>query len=76
LTAVIHVQLVLDFIGVFIALNDKQIEGGAPPRQREEQQGQEGQADAFHTLLLGSKRVRFLAVLLVAATPAPHLSFL
>src|SRR5262249_29504755 len=58
LTAVIDAQFVLDFIGVFIALNDKQVEVGAPPRQREEQQGEEGQSEAFHTLLLGRTRAR------------------
>jgi hypothetical protein len=41
LTAVIDAQFVLDFIGVFIALNDKQVEVGAPPRQREQQEGEE-----------------------------------
>src|SRR5262252_3276263 len=58
LTAVIDAQLVLDFIGVFIALNDKQVEVCAPPRQREQQQGEEGQSEAWHTLLLGSTRAR------------------
>jgi hypothetical protein len=67
------VQLVLDFIGVFTALNDKQIEVCAPPRQREEQQGQEGHTDEMHTLLLGENGGDVLASLMAAATPAQHL---
>jgi hypothetical protein len=64
---------VLDFIGVFTALNDKQIEVFAPPGQREQQQSQEGHTKDVHNLLLGENVCDVLASRMASATPAQHL---
>src|SRR4029453_18342050 len=48
----IHPQVVMDFIGVFTALNDEQQEVCAPGREREEQQGHQDETERLHARLL------------------------
>src|SRR4029453_7343996 len=57
----IHPQVVLDFIGVFTALNDEQQEVLAPGREREDQQGQQEDTERLHARLLGRVVLTLLA---------------
>ena len=74
-TAVIHVQLVLDFIGVFIALNDKQIEGCAPPGSGSSSRVRRVRLIVFIRFSLGANGDDLLALLRVAAPCAASALF-
>ena len=52
-TAVIHPEVILDCVDVFAPLNGKQRDVVTPPREREQQQDQQVEAEEMHPRLLG-----------------------